>query len=107
MMHRLLLGLTVALVAPIAAPAWAEDNVPQIPFDSVPNPVKLPADMHLSIEDVREIRRIGDNTGSMALKGASPSHEGDERPDGWGMSERLLEVASRWQIEPERDLVRG
>jgi hypothetical protein len=47
MMYRLLLGLTVALVAPIAAPAWAEDNVPQIPFDSVPNPVKLPADMHL------------------------------------------------------------
>ena len=37
MKYRLLLGLTVALMAPIAAPAWAEDNVPQIPFDSVPN----------------------------------------------------------------------
>ena len=47
MKHRFLLGLTVALMAPIAAPTWAEDNVPQIPFDSVPNIIKLPADMHL------------------------------------------------------------
>ena len=47
MKHRFFLGLTVALMAPIAAPAWAEDNVPQIPFDSVPNIIKLPADMHL------------------------------------------------------------
>ena len=37
MKHRLVLGLTEALMAPIAAPSWAEDNVPQIPFDSLPN----------------------------------------------------------------------
>ena len=34
-------------------------------------------DVLLSDEDVAEIRRIGDNFGSMALKGASPEHEGE------------------------------
>ena len=34
----------------------------------------------LSAEEVDEMRAIGDNTGSMPLKGATPDHEGDERP---------------------------
>jgi hypothetical protein len=42
----------------------------------------------------------------MALKGASPVHEGDERPDAWALSDALNEVAARWQIEPDRDLVK-
>jgi aryl-alcohol dehydrogenase-like predicted oxidoreductase len=67
----------------------------------------LPAEQRLTPADVDEIRALGDNTGCMALKGASPLHDGDERPDGWGMSERLLDVARRWQIEPERDLVKS
>jgi aryl-alcohol dehydrogenase-like predicted oxidoreductase len=66
----------------------------------------LPRELRLTDDDVREIRRIGDNTGSMLLKGASPVHEGDERPDGWSMDERLAEVARRWRIEPARDLVK-
>ena len=45
-MHRWLIGLTVAL-APIAMPAMAQESVPQIPFDSVPNFLKLPPDMNL------------------------------------------------------------
>src|SRR5258707_4260581 len=47
MMHRWLLGLSVALVAPVAMPAWAQDAVPQIPYESVPNFLKMPADVHL------------------------------------------------------------
>jgi DNA-binding beta-propeller fold protein YncE len=47
MMHRWLLGLSVALVAPVAMPAFAQDAVPQIPYESVPNVLKMPADMHL------------------------------------------------------------
>ncbi len=43
----------------------------------------LPAEQRLSAEDVAEIRAIGDNTGCMALKGANPEHEGEERPDRW------------------------
>ena len=51
-----------------------------------------------------EIRSIGDNTGCMALKGASPDHRGEERPDRWPVSAQLATVASEWGIDPERDL---
>jgi aryl-alcohol dehydrogenase-like predicted oxidoreductase len=65
----------------------------------------LPAEQRLSNEDVAAIRAIGDNTGCMALKGASPQHEGDERPDRWPLSEELAAVGNRWGIDPNRDLV--
>ncbi len=64
----------------------------------------LPAELRLSEEDVQEIRALGDNTGCMALKGASPQHEGEEQPDRWPLDDRLSEVAGRWRITPERDL---
>jgi Ser/Thr protein kinase RdoA (MazF antagonist) len=64
----------------------------------------LPTELRLSEDDVQAIRALGDNTGGMALKGASPEHSGDERPDRWGLDERLELVAHRWGIEPERDL---
>ena len=64
----------------------------------------LPAELRLTDDDVDEIRALGDNTGCMALKGASPEHSGEERPDRWGLDERLEQVARRWRIEPERDL---
>jgi aryl-alcohol dehydrogenase-like predicted oxidoreductase len=64
----------------------------------------LPAKLLLSPAEVDALREIGDNTGSMALKGASPDHEGEARPDRWGMSDQLEELAARWQIAPERDL---
>jgi aryl-alcohol dehydrogenase-like predicted oxidoreductase len=60
----------------------------------------------LSPEEVRAIRAIGDNRGCMALKGASPEHEGSPRPDRWEMNGELSAVAGRWHIDPERDLVR-
>jgi hypothetical protein len=53
------------------------------------------------------LREIGDNWGSMALKGASPDHEGAEHPDRWTMSVELEELAARWEITPERDLTRA
>jgi aryl-alcohol dehydrogenase-like predicted oxidoreductase len=64
----------------------------------------LSAENPLSETDVAEIRAIGDNTGCMALKGASPQHEGEERPDRWPLSEELSEVGGRWGIDPARDL---
>jgi aryl-alcohol dehydrogenase-like predicted oxidoreductase len=66
---------------------------------------KLPAEQRLTTEDVAEIRAIGDNAGSMTLKGASPEHEGEERPDRWPLTDDLTEVGSRWGIDPARDLV--
>jgi aryl-alcohol dehydrogenase-like predicted oxidoreductase len=64
-------------------------------------------DQRLSAEDVDLIRRLGDNTNSMKLKGAAPDHDGDERPDGWAIDDRLEEVARRWRIDPARDLVKA
>jgi aryl-alcohol dehydrogenase-like predicted oxidoreductase len=66
----------------------------------------LPREIRLTAADIESIRRLGDNTGSMALKGASPEHDGDPQPDRWGLDERLEQVARRWQIEPGRDLAR-
>ncbi len=65
----------------------------------------VPAEARLSAEDVAAIRAIGDNTGCMALKGASPGHEGEEQPDRWALGPDLAELAGRWGIDPERDLV--
>jgi aryl-alcohol dehydrogenase-like predicted oxidoreductase len=58
----------------------------------------------LSPAEVAEIRAIGDNHGCMALKGATPDHEGDERPDRWAVGPELAGVAERWGIDPNRDL---
>jgi aryl-alcohol dehydrogenase-like predicted oxidoreductase len=64
----------------------------------------LPADMRLSGADVDQIRSLGDNTGCMALKGASPDHSGESRPDRWELDERLEQLAGRWGIDTGRDL---
>jgi aryl-alcohol dehydrogenase-like predicted oxidoreductase len=63
-----------------------------------------PAEVVLSARDVDEIRAIGDNTGCMALKGASPDYEGAARADRWPLSDELEAVAERWGIEPESQL---
>ena len=64
----------------------------------------LPDEGRLGPDQVEEIRSIGDNTGCMALKGATPDHTGEERPDRWPVSAELAAVASDWGIDPERDL---
>jgi aryl-alcohol dehydrogenase-like predicted oxidoreductase len=64
----------------------------------------LASENPLNEADVAEIRAIGDNTGCMALKGASPQHEGEERPDRWPLSESLIQVGRRWGIDSARDL---
>lgn len=58
----------------------------------------------LSDAEVAELRAIGDNSNCMALKGASPQHEGAPQPDRWPLTEDLRELAARWRIAPERDL---
>ena len=63
-----------------------------------------PSEVVLSADEVDEIRAIGDNTGCMALKGASPDHEGEVRADRWPLDDELAAVAERWGIEPESQL---
>jgi aryl-alcohol dehydrogenase-like predicted oxidoreductase len=63
------------------------------------------SEVDLSAAEVAEIRAIGDNANCMALKGASPEHEGDVQPDRWPLNDDLVEVAQRWDIHPGEDLV--
>jgi aryl-alcohol dehydrogenase-like predicted oxidoreductase len=65
----------------------------------------LPSQLRLSYDDVATIRALGDNTGSMLLKGASPEFSGDEQPDRWTLDDHLQSVAARWKIDPSRDLI--
>jgi aryl-alcohol dehydrogenase-like predicted oxidoreductase len=64
----------------------------------------VPAEPVLSEGEIDEIRGIGDNRGSMLLKGGTPDHEGDELPDRWEVGPGLTAVAERWAIDPDRDL---
>jgi aryl-alcohol dehydrogenase-like predicted oxidoreductase len=64
----------------------------------------LPAEQRLGPDDVAEVRAIGDNAGCMALKGASPDHSGEERPDRWPVTPELAEAGRRWGIEADGDL---
>ena len=60
----------------------------------------------LGHEELQELRAIGDNSGCMALKGASSEHAGPEQPDRWDLDGNLLALAARWSIDPGLDLVR-
>jgi aryl-alcohol dehydrogenase-like predicted oxidoreductase len=66
----------------------------------------VPVPSPLGPEEVAEIRAIGDNRGTMTLKGATPDHEGEERPDRWALDPEQAALAERWGIDPERDLRR-
>ncbi|MBK5233812.1 MAG: aldo/keto reductase [Thermoleophilia bacterium] len=67
----------------------------------------LPAEVRLSADEIDEIASIGNNHGSMALKGGSPAFEGDEKPDGWELNPELEAAAERWGIDPQQDLAKA
>jgi len=58
----------------------------------------------LTPAELAEIRAIGDNTGSMALKGASAGYHGEPLPDRWELDAESAAVAARWKIDPGHDL---
>ncbi|MBK1881336.1 aldo/keto reductase [Luteolibacter pohnpeiensis] len=55
-------------------------------------------DVKFTPEEIEMVRAIGDNTGCMALKGASKRYQKGERADEWPMREDLLEVAGRYEL---------
>jgi aryl-alcohol dehydrogenase-like predicted oxidoreductase len=65
------------------------------------------AEVSLGDEEVLAIRAIGENTGCMALKGASSEHVGPAQADRWSIDAGLAATAARWEIRPERDLARA
>jgi aryl-alcohol dehydrogenase-like predicted oxidoreductase len=66
----------------------------------------LDAERRLSEEQVQAIRAIGENTGCMTLKGASPENKSTVQADRWGVDEQLAAVAVRWGIDPDQDLLK-
>jgi aryl-alcohol dehydrogenase-like predicted oxidoreductase len=63
-----------------------------------------PRDVVLSEDEVLAIREIGDNTGSMLLKGATPDHSGEDQPDRWALSDELVAHGERWGIDARSQL---
>jgi aryl-alcohol dehydrogenase-like predicted oxidoreductase len=59
------------------------------------------AEARLSDAEVAELRAIGDNTGCMALKGASAQHEGAPLADRWPLDEELRALAASSGIDPD------
>jgi aryl-alcohol dehydrogenase-like predicted oxidoreductase len=66
----------------------------------------LPAEIRLSPTEIERITHLGDNSGSMDLKGASPVFEGEEQPDAWPIGTPQLQAARRWGIDPDQQLVK-
>jgi len=66
----------------------------------------LPTKPLLSDAEVAELRAIGDNSGSMSLKGASVEYDGEPLADRWALGAGLANLAARWRIAPQRDLVK-
>jgi len=64
----------------------------------------LPSDLRLRPDQLATIAAIGDNRGSMKLKGASPEHEGPDGPDRWAVTDELVAAGERYGVEPQRDL---
>ena len=61
----------------------------------------LSPEVVLEAHEVEEIRELGDNTGCMALKGASPDHEGEERADRWPLEAEHAQLGRRFGIDPD------
>lgn len=71
-------------------------NAPTIE-DMIKDVATLP-NIQLKPEDMERIRKIGDNTGCMSLKGASKRHTKSERPDEWPMRPELLKYAEKYSL---------
>jgi aryl-alcohol dehydrogenase-like predicted oxidoreductase len=66
--------------------------------------LSAPGASQLSAAEIGELRLIGENGGSMKLKGASVEHDGQALADRWALDDELAAVAARWNIDPQRDL---
>jgi Ser/Thr protein kinase RdoA (MazF antagonist) len=93
----------VACVAPTLIQEAGEDARPI--EDKRAELAALHSKPPLDARAVEQIRAIGDNTGCMTLKGAVADHEGEDLPDRWSIRDEHLAAASRWNIDPKRDLV--
>jgi aryl-alcohol dehydrogenase-like predicted oxidoreductase len=98
-------NLAQAAVA-CAVPTLIQENFPGArPIEAQRRELaEAPSEEVLGEEEIAAIRAAGDNTGCMALKGASPDHRGEERPDRWPLQPGHAQLAARWGIDPAADL---
>jgi aryl-alcohol dehydrogenase-like predicted oxidoreductase len=91
-----------------AVPTLIEESAPETkPIEAKRAELAaVPREVVLSDADVAELRALGDNTGCMTLKGASPQFEGEPRADAWPLTGELRELAGRWSIAPDHDLAK-
>jgi len=90
----------VKCVVPTVIQEAGENAVPI--EDKIRDYASLPEDFTFSAEEVEAIRKMGDNTGCMMLKGASQRHESPcDRPDEWPMRDDLLELAGKYGLTKE------
>src|SRR2546428_13500100 len=81
----------IGLLLLISSPLWAQRQVPQIPFDSVPNFLKLPADMYLG-----EVSGVAGNSKGhgVVLQPGNSNGPGDAaaaaRPPGVGPAGKVI-----------------
>jgi aryl-alcohol dehydrogenase-like predicted oxidoreductase len=90
-----------------ATPGPGGESIPRAIEDKRAELAAIRTPSPLSADEVRELRGIGDNSGCMTLKGASPEYEGTALADRWGLDEELSAIAARWEIAPQRDLTRA
>jgi aryl-alcohol dehydrogenase-like predicted oxidoreductase len=97
-----------------SAPGPGENHRPERTQAGVPRAIEdkraelaaLPPEIRLSDAELAELGAIGDNRGSMVLKGASAEYEGEPLADRWELGRELEQLAARWRIAPRRDLVK-
>lgn len=97
--HPAVESVVPTLIQELDSEKSAEDKRTDLAAVSGANP--------LTAEDVAALREIGDNANCMLLKGGSPDNAGEAVADSWPIDQPLRELASRWQIEPERELVKS
>jgi aryl-alcohol dehydrogenase-like predicted oxidoreductase len=90
----------------VSGPSTLEAGVPRSIESKRAELASLPREPLLSDTEVSELRAIGDNRGSMTLKGASLEYEGEPLADRWELDGELQDLAARWRIAPRRDLVK-
>lgn len=95
----------VATVVPtLIQEAGAADGTPaRTVEDKRAELAATPREVVLGPQEVLELRTIGDNTGCMALKGASPDQT-EVVADRWPVDDHLVAAGERWGVEAHRDL---
>jgi aryl-alcohol dehydrogenase-like predicted oxidoreductase len=86
---------------------WAGPGGPRPIEEKRAELASLPAEIRLSDAEMDRLRAIGNNRGSMALKGGSAEYQGPPLADRWELSGELRALAARWEIAPQRDLAQN